>query len=143
MFNDGNHWKALARGSGETYQSGYVDAVGFLNTRIEAIVRSTLSASKRPTLFYIQGDHGPAAGLEWEDPARSDMRERHAIMLAMRFPGGERLPLEHRTTPINAFRVMLNRALGTTLQPLDDRSYFATWDEPFQFIDVTDRVHAR
>ena len=143
MFNDGDHWKALAQGSGETYRTGYVEAVRFLNTRIEAVVRRIVSGARRPTLFYIQGDHGPASRLEWENAERSDMRERHAIMLAMRFPDEAQPPLDHGTTPINAFRVLMNRALGTTLRPVEDRSYFATWERPFQFIDVTDRVHAR
>ena len=63
-------------------------------------------------------------------------------MLAMRFPDGKEPPLSPRTTPINAFRVLLNRAPGIALPQVHDRSYFATWERPFDFIDVTDRVHA-
>jgi hypothetical protein len=80
--------------------------------------------------------------LKWSSAEASDVRERHGIMLAMRFPDGKQPALGQRTTPINAFRVLVNRALGTALPPVDDRSYFATWERPFEFIDVTDRVHA-
>ncbi len=142
LFNDGDHWEALARGTTETYRSGYVDTITFLNARILAIVGSVLSKATRPTIFYIQGDHGPGSRLKWSSAEASDVRERHGIMLAMRFPDGKQPALGQRTTPINAFRVLVNRALGTALPPVDDRSYFATWERPFEFIDVTDRVHA-
>jgi hypothetical protein len=140
LFNDGDHWTALARGTDETYEEGYKEALAFLNTRVTALVRSILRDAARPTVIYIQGDHGPGSRLKWESLEESDIRERHGILLAMRFPDGAQPPLSQRTTPVNAFRVLVNRALGTNLRPVQDRSYFATWSKPFEFIDVTDRV---
>ena len=140
LLSDGDHWEAIARGAGESYQSGYVDAVSFLNGRVLHVVESVLNNAVRPTILYIQGDHGPGAGLKWDSADASDVRERHGILMAMRFPDATEPPLDHQTTPINAFRVLLNRALGSELPPVGDRSYFVTWDRPFEFLDVTDRV---
>lgn len=141
LFVDGGDaWRAVAQGSGESYQSGYVDSVRFLNPRIVSIVREVLGRSRRPTIFLIHGDHGPGTRLRWDDPAVSDMRERMGILLAMRFPDGELPAIGALTTPINVYRAIMNRALGTSLPTLEDKSYFATWRRPFAFIDVTDRL---
>ncbi len=140
LLGDGDHWEKIAHGAGESYRSGYVDAVSFLNGRVLDVVQRVLDHAARPTIVYIQGDHGPGAGLTWGSVEGSDVRERHGIVLAMRFPDGAQPPLGHATTPVNAFRVLLNRALGSRLPVVEDRSYFATWERPFAFLDVTDRV---
>src|SRR5688500_3650861 len=82
---DGDHWQAAATGRGESYRSGYVDAVRFLNDRLVAVVRRVL-ARPRPAMLLIQGDHGPGSRLRWEDSDATDMRERLGILLAVRFP---------------------------------------------------------
>jgi hypothetical protein len=68
------------------------------------------------------------------------MRERLGIVMAIRFPAGDYSMLHPRVTPVNASRAVLNDALGTTLPTLDDRSFFSTWSQPFNFVDVTDRL---
>jgi hypothetical protein len=141
LLNDGDHWRNLARGTGERYEAGYVMNLRFLNAQILSTVRRLLAAATRPTIIYIQGDHGPGAGLSWEDANASDMRERHGILMAMRTPQGSAgQPLPSGTTPVNAFRLLASQALRTSFPRLEDRSYFQTWMKPFRFIDVTDRV---
>jgi hypothetical protein len=139
-FNDGDQWHTLTRGSGERYEAGYLDAVRFLNSRIPGLVRQVLSRTTRPAIFYILSDHGPASRLRWEHPDASSVRERLGILLAARFPDGDPRPLHSRTTPVNAYRALLNRALGTALPMLDDRSYFSTWERLSEYADVTERV---
>lgn len=139
-FHDGDAWHGAARGSGEDYRLGYVDAVTYLNSRLRTFVQSVLTNSRRPPIVYIQSDHGPGLRLTLEDPAATDLRERLGILLAARFPSGLNWPLHARSTPVNGFRVLLNRAVGTQLAVVDDRSYFTTWSRPFDFIDVTDSV---
>ena len=136
---DGDHWQLAAEGRGESYTVGYVDAVRFLNNRLVALTRRLVNRS-RPTIVYIFGDHGPGSRLKWEDPAATDMRERLGIVMAIRFPAGDYSMLHPRVTPVNASRAVLNDALGTTLPTLDDRSFFSTWSQPFNFVDVTDRL---
>jgi hypothetical protein len=37
-------------------------------------------------------------------------------------------------------RLIFSRYLGTDLERLEDRSYFSSWERPYQFWDVTDDV---
>jgi hypothetical protein len=140
-LHDGREWRQLARNSGETYEDGYIDAVRFLNSRIDGIVRRVLDRAERPTLFYIQGDHGPGSRFNRDSAEDTDMHERFGILLAMRFPDASPPPIDSHVTPVNAFRLLLNRAIGTRLPLLENRSYFTTWSRPFDFIDVTERLH--
>lgn len=140
-LNDGSHWRAQAAHSGERYEAGYVKGIQFLDSRIVEIVRRVLAGSgERPTIMYLLSDHGPSVGLDWEDPDRTDFRERLGILLAARFPEGYPVTLHPGTTPVNAFRILLNTVVGSELSPLEDRAYFSPWREPLRFIDVTDRV---
>jgi hypothetical protein len=139
-FNDGDFWRELAGGTGERYESGYVDAVKYLNSRVPDVVQQVLARSTRPTIFYILSNHGPAARLRWERPDASSVRERLGILLAVRFPDGDHEPLHDRSTPVTAFRALLNRALGTALPTLEDRSYFSTWEREWMFTDVTVQI---
>ena len=141
LLIDDGEWRAKAERTGESYAAAYVDTLRYLNARVVETFTQVLANARRPTIIYIQGDHGPRGELNGEHPDGSDLRERHGIMLAMRFPDGSAPPIDSRTTPINAFRVLVNRALGTDLPALEDRSYyFATWQRPAELIDVTDRV---
>jgi hypothetical protein len=138
---DGNHWRIMAGDSGEAYEEGYVKAVRYLNSRLIAIVRSVLENPRgREAIIYLQGDHGPGSRLDWNDPERTDLRERLGILLAARIPQSREHLIHSHITPVNAIRVLLNAALGTDLPLIEDRSYFSTWTEPLEFVDVTDRV---
>jgi hypothetical protein len=137
---DGPDWRRNAYGLNERYEAGYADSVRFLNSRLIGIVDGILQRSRRPALIYIQGDHGPGSHLHWESAAKSDVRERFGILMAMRLPDGSAADLPEHVTPVNAIRLLLNHALGTHL-PLDsDRSYFSGWLHPSQFEDVTNRL---
>ena len=137
---DGNEWRAMAVNSGETYEAGYVDAVRYLNSRLVTIVRNILTRANRPTIFLIQGDHGPGSHFNRESAEETDLHERFAILFAMRFPEGTDQRINSSITPVNGFRLLLNRAIGTQLPLLEDRAYFTTWSRPFEFVDVTDSI---
>jgi hypothetical protein len=139
-LHDGPEWRHGARGSGETYEEGYAAATSFLNRRIVEIVEGILGRARRPSIIYIQGDHGPGAGLTTEYSANTDIRERFGILLAMRLPDGDYGHVAPDITPVNAVRLLLNRAIGTKLASLDNRSYFSTWAHPFDFVDVTEHL---
>jgi len=138
-FNDGDQWTDLARGTGERYEDGYADAVTFLDAGIPGVVNRILRRPK-PAIVYVLSSHGPASRLRWESPDATGVRERLASLLAVRFPDGAHAPLHARTTPVNAFRALLNRAIGTDLPMLEDRSYFSTWERLHEYRDVTSLV---
>jgi hypothetical protein len=137
---DGDAWKHIASvlETDETYQFGYSKAVRYLDTRMTALVRRIVErADGRQTILYIQGDHGPGSLLGWENPDDAAYRERLSILLAARFVGATGQTIYSTITPVNAMRMVLNRALGTQLTLLGDYSYFSRWSRPAEFIDVT------
>ena len=140
LFVDADMWHSIARGTGESYKSGYLDTVRVLNARIVKAVQHVLASRRRPSIVLIHSDHGPGSRMKWNDPAATDVRERLGILLATRFPNGEKPPLGSAPTPINVYRAILNRALGTSLGALEDRSFFSTWRQPFAYIEVTEKL---
>jgi hypothetical protein len=140
LMTDGDQWQAMAHGSGEQYEDGYLASLGFVNARVRQLVQAILARRDRDSIIYIQGDHGPGSRLRFDDPARSDLLERFGILLALRLPNGTQDAPPFGSTPVNAFRAIANAALGAKLPTVEDRSYFASWTTPFEFVDVTPQL---
>jgi hypothetical protein len=63
-----------------------------------------------------------------------------SILNAYFFPNRKYDGLYSRISPVNSFRVVFNTFFGGSLELLPDRNYFSTWNDPYLFIDVTDRA---
>jgi hypothetical protein len=132
----------------ETYLRGYRRQVAFLTRRVEATVDAILKNSAEPPVIILQADHGPGLGLDHGTPQNTDARERMSIFNAYYLPAGARADaaaagLHESITPVNAFRAVFNACFAAGLPLLEERSYLSSWDEPFKFLDVTDRVRPR
>jgi hypothetical protein len=79
----------------------------------------------------LQGDHGPGSRLKHEDFFRTDLRERLAILNALRIPAAGAGVLTSAISPVNTFRVVLNSYFGAGLPLLANRSYFLKWSQPY------------
>lgn len=64
-----------------------------------------------------------------------------AIFNAYYYPSQDYSRLYPEITPVNTFRVILNQFLGASYEVLEDRSYFVNPEQPYSFINVTDRSH--
>lgn len=63
-----------------------------------------------------------------------------SILNALSLPARAHDHLYPGLTPVNAFRVVLNKYFSIDLEPLADRSHFSEWDHPDLFMEVTDPV---
>lgn len=117
------------------YRENYGPQVTHLNSLVESMVQEILVRSATPPIIILQGDHGPGSILNWDDPGREQLLERHSILYAVFTPQGA--PWFYDSiTPVNTFRILLSRFLDTTLALLPDRSYFSTLARPYELYDV-------
>ncbi len=124
----------------EFFARGYRDQSAFITARIEETIKQILARSPEPPIIILQSDHGSELNLDMFDVNHTDLRERMRILNAYYFPGGKYKALYSEITPVNSFRVVLNTLFGAHLELLPDRSFYSTWGEPYQFIDVTERL---
>ncbi len=138
LLGDGDEY----RGRREEYLQGYRDQAIFIDSQIQPVIDSILSKSKTPPIIIIQADHGPGAYLIWESAEETRLEERFGILNAYYLPGGGESDLYPTITPVNSFRVVLDRYFGAGLGLLPDKNYFTTWKRPYEFIDVTEQVQS-
>jgi len=116
--------------SEEEINAYYVNQVSYVNKQVEKLVEEILSNSDRSPVIILQADHGQG----------NNRVARMSILNAYYFPEGEDKALYEHITPVNTFRIILNRYFGTDYKLLDDHSYFSWWgpsEKPYNFIDVT------
>jgi uncharacterized membrane protein YhhN len=127
-------------GTHEEYISGYRNQVEYIDKVMENLITGILAHSTPAPIIIIQGDHGSGAYLDWNSIEKTNLDERLSILNAYYFPGNHSSALYASITPVNSFRVLFNEYFGMTYPLLDDKSYYSTWDNPFDYIDVTNKL---
>lgn len=127
-------------GARDEYLAGYLGEMQYINELVLQSVDAILENSPRPPIIIIQGDHGPGAFTNLFLIEETCQRERGSILNAYYFPDQNYANLYPGITPVNTFRVVLNQYFGASLPMLDDRAYFSYWDDPYNFVDVTDQM---
>jgi hypothetical protein len=128
----------------------YLKQLTFVNKEVEKIVSEILIKSKVPPIIILQADHGPAStfsedmfwqGTGWsETPTENMLKERMGIFNAYYLPSGGNDLLYESITPVNTFRLVFDFYFNTNCGLLADQSYYSTYDRPYEFINVTDKV---
>jgi hypothetical protein len=124
--------------SRKAYITGYRQQMQYINTLVLEAVDAILAKSKTPPIIIIQGDHGPGAYLHWSSLEKTLPAERFSILNAYYFPDQDYSLLYPSISPINSFRVVLNKYFGGKFGLLPDRHYYSQWSFPFEFKEVTD-----
>jgi len=137
---DGSHLVGLTDISWDEYRRGYLAQLQYVNKRMRGVIDSILSRSRTDPVIIIQGDHGPGSLLDQESAERTCLTERFSILNAYRLPGAAGGYLYDAITPVNTFRVLLNRYFSADYELLPDECYFTTWSKPFKYIRVTDAL---
>jgi hypothetical protein len=124
--------------SRKAYLTGYRQQMQYINTLVLEAVDAILAKSNTPPIIIIQGDHGPGAYLHWSSLEKTLPAERFSILNAYYFPDQDYSLLYPSISPINSFRVVLNKYFGGKFGLLPDRHYYSQWSFPFDFKEVTD-----
>ncbi len=128
------------QGSRADYLSGYPQQMAYISQLTEEVVENILENSAIPPVIVIQGDHGSGMLLNWDSAENSCLLERTSILNAYYIPSDEETQLYETITPVNSFRVVLNEIFDFDLPLLDDKSYFSSWDKPYQVEEITNRI---
>lgn len=99
-------------------KAAYADQIRFLNSRIPGIVKKIISHSSKPPVIIIQADHG------WEWNNRRDQ-----ILNAYYLPDGGNELVYPEITPVNTFRLVINKYFGGNYDLLPDVSYYAPYGD--------------
>ena len=124
------------QGSLQEYLTGYGEQVLFANHLVVAFLDQLELQGRTGDIVILQGDHGPGSGLNWLDPAGTDMRERHSILNAIRAAGLDEESFEPTASPVNTFRILFNDLFDASYPRLADESYFSSWTAPYSFLPV-------
>jgi len=129
---------------------GYIEQTQYTNGLISAFLDDLLDVAEadRP-IVVIQADEGPhpvrykadEAGFDWEQATDEELREKFQILNAYLLPGLDDPGLYPSITPVNTWRLILDRYFGADLPLLDDRSYiFRSRAHVYDYSEVSDRV---
>jgi hypothetical protein len=131
---DGSHYMAMG-GTPELYRKGYVGQITYLNKLVLQTLDAVLRNAKKDTIIVIQGDHGSKLGLDQDSLAKTDVAEVAPILMAIK---GAQAPED--LTPVNLYRTIFSEEFGDSLEPLPSKTFYSTWERPYQFTDVTAQV---
>lgn len=119
------------------YREGYVAKLKYVNAAVLRQVSSMIQTIPSPKVILLHGDHGSGSRLHFEDPSRTCLAERFSTFLAVYSDDAAVREAFARATAgrpnvINVYRVLFDARFGTSLGPLEDRSYFVRWSTPWE-----------
>jgi hypothetical protein len=134
-------------GKGSSLEELYADQVAYVNSRLEKLVERIIEHSETPPVIVIQADHGSGfiheSNLKLDKlPSDEFLRKQMRIFSAIRLPGKGQDKVYDSITPVNTFRVILNRCFKVEIPLLEDRCYYLNKKTSAVFLDVTERVRA-
>jgi hypothetical protein len=133
-LEDGNHWLADDAEREARYREGYLEKLRYSNAALLVHVQGLIDDSPDPKVIIVHGDHGGGLFLDHTDSAASCLKERFATLLAVYSSGGGiAAALGDAVNLVNLYRILFNAELGSALPALPDRSYFVTWEAPWDF----------
>jgi len=132
---DGNAWNRIG-GTREEYIEGYRSQLKYVNKRTEQLISEIFNKAEKPFVIIIQSDHGPSSEFDWSDASNDLLVERLSTLYAIYYSDEEYSSLNDTTTPVNTFRLIFNKYFGSNLTILEDKSFFSTYEHPYEFIEV-------
>ncbi len=120
---------------------GYLDQLKFTNKKIKEVIDVILKQNQN-SIIIVQGDHGSAFNLDWENPSDNALRERTSILNYYHLPNNKN-KLYDDITPVNSFRIIFNSYFNGNYDLLEDKVFFTGGglsDKPYT--DVTRIVNS-
>jgi hypothetical protein len=116
----------------------FMNQLTFANKIIKNMLDKIINKSKIQPIIILQGDHGPRP---FYHDNKEQLKLRMSILNAYLLPQEVRQSLYDSITPVNSFRLILNKCFGENLYLLKDESYFAR-SELNEFVNVTKEIRS-
>jgi len=123
----------------EFIKSPYLTQLKFAEKKMRQMIEYLVSGPAKNAIIIIQSDHGPYATDMKE--RKTYLNERMRILNAYHLPDGNTNRLYQSITPVNSFRLLLDKYFNAGFDLLEDKS-FASFEQAhyMQFNDVTGEV---
>jgi hypothetical protein len=127
---------------------GYTNQIQCINTYLSKTIETILKASTRPPVIIIQSDEGAPfladrlmPSNNWKSADTGMLQKKFPIFAAYYFPDKNYDGLYQSITPVNAFRVVLNKYFNTNIPLLPDRNYVnLDMQHLYEFKEVTNEI---
>ncbi len=117
-------------------RNAYVEEVQYLNKKVLGIVKDIKEKAKRPVVIIIQGDHGTFGF------GAGDKFDRIKILNAYYFSDQDYSALYKNITPVNSFRVILDKYFQANLPLLKGETFYSKYEDRFQFEQLKENYPA-
>ncbi|MGE0606298.1 MAG: hypothetical protein AB7O62_04160 [Pirellulales bacterium] len=114
----------------------YVEQIGYLNQQVLELIDAIDRTSGGSSVIVLQADHGSAMLGMARQPSAEQLTERMSIFSAYRLPASASARPYPSITPVNSFRVIFNGLFHDNWPLLPDKSFYSTYDRPFDFTRV-------
>jgi hypothetical protein len=111
---------------------GYQDQIIFINKALLPVLKQIIANSSTPPIIVIQGDHGAIL---------APPNDRMSILNAYYLPGDEKNALAEDISPVNTFRLILNRYFGGSYELLQNIANFSVYNKPYEFTVIQNNCH--
>ena len=141
VFGRDGHFVSTEEEASHPEAVDYVNQLVYVNDQVEKVVRTLLArpVDERPVII-IQSDEGPYPGSphDWTHPVAANLKRKFGILNALYFPGIAHTGVYPTITPVNTFRLLLDRYFGAGVPLLPDREYlFLNLAHLYDFRDVS------
>ena len=138
-YQDGSDYFDSGK-TAESYASGYVGQLRWLNVRVIETVRTLVNRPGPKPIVMILSDHGSKLHLDQNDLSKTDVQESFSTLGAYLVPEDLRGQFGDEETPLSAMRKVHAYITGLPAPRSENRSYYSPFSQPDAFVEVTDRV---
>lgn len=137
---DGSEYMNINKKSRKEYIDGCRDQIIYLNRKLLHLVKDARRRSTRPTVIILQGDHGPGAYYDQHKASKTNLQDRFSILTAVYFSGKSSAEIPEDLSPVNTFRIVLNKYFSAKLPLLPNKHYYSGLLTPCEFEDITQQL---
>ncbi|MBI2196496.1 sulfatase-like hydrolase/transferase [Candidatus Daviesbacteria bacterium] len=149
VFTVNGKYVSRAVEASRDWKENYINQLKFTNKILKQLIETILRDSKNPPIIVLQSDEGPYPerfrsgrdNFEWKEATKDELKEKFGILNAYYLPGVETKDLNAGISPVNTFRIILDKYFGGQLPLLEDMSFAQTrYANSYDIFNVTNSL---